>query len=88
MRQIELFYIEIVRRQMIYFKFREVHAFHKSINPKLDITTRLEFELAHYGVAVQNVSHCTTGTTHIYAYMYISVCVCVCVCVFIKMHVH
>ena len=34
-----------------------IHTFHKGINPKVNATARLEFELAYYKVAVQYVSH-------------------------------
>ena len=36
------------------------HAFPKSIKPKLNFITLLEFELAYYDVAVLHVSHYTT----------------------------
>ena len=40
----------------------EVHTFNKGISPKVNVVKRSEFELANYDVAVQNVSHYTTGT--------------------------
>ena len=39
-----------------------LHAFLKSINPKVNINGRLEFELAYYTVAVQHVNHFATDT--------------------------
>ena len=38
-----------------------VHAFSKGISPKVNVIARLEFELAFYDVAVQNISHYATG---------------------------
>ena len=42
---------------------KSVHAFPKSINPKINITAWLEFELTNYNFAVQNVSHYATVTS-------------------------
>ena len=39
-----------------------IHNFPKSISPKGDIITQMEFELAYYDVAVQYVSHYITAT--------------------------
>ena len=42
-------------------EFKGVHAFPKSINPKVNAITQLEFELPYYDAAVQHISHDTTG---------------------------
>ena len=39
-----------------------VHAFLKSISPEVNVTGRLEFELAYFEAAVEHFSHYTTGT--------------------------
>ena len=39
---------------------KRVHAFVKSICPKVIVTARPEFELAYYDVIFQNVNHNTT----------------------------
>ena len=36
---------------------REVHIFLKSINPKVNVMERLEFELAYFDITVEHVSH-------------------------------
>ena len=40
-----------------------VHIFPKSSDPKVNLIARLEFELAHFRVAVQRFSHFTTRTS-------------------------
>ena len=42
---------------------KEVPTFPNGVSPKVKIIARLEFELALYGVAVQDVSDDTTGTS-------------------------
>ena len=42
---------------------KEVYTLLKSIYPKLNVIAQQEFELAHYAVVVQHVSHYTTGTS-------------------------
>ena len=39
---------------------KRVHAFPKSISPKVNVIARLEFELAYSEVAILNVNHYTT----------------------------
>ena len=42
----------------------EVNTFNHSINRKVNVIAQLEFELAHYNVAVQHVTRYTTGTSY------------------------
>ena len=38
------------------------NTFHEGISLNVNVTARLEIELAYYDVAVQNLSHYATGT--------------------------
>ena len=42
--------------------YKGFHAFPLGTCPSVNVTARLEFELAYYDVVVKHVSHCTTGT--------------------------
>ena len=42
---------------------KEVDAFSKGINPKVNIIAWQEFELIYYDVAVQHINHYTMGTS-------------------------
>ena len=44
---------------------KEVPIFPKGISLKVNAVTRLEFELTHYDVVAQHVSHYTTGTPQV-----------------------
>ena len=44
------------------WEYKGVHTISKSINLKVNITVRLEFEITHFKAVVQHFSHSTTKT--------------------------
>ena len=48
--------------QIDYCENKGVHALSKGINPKVNVTTWLGFELAYYDVAVRHDNHYATRT--------------------------
>ena len=46
--------------QPIAGKDKEVHGFAKGISTKVNVTVQLEFEIAYYDVAFQEVNHYAT----------------------------
>ena len=56
-----------------------VHSFPEGISLKVNVISRLEFELADCDVAVQHVNHYITGTlpsVFVYMCMYVIILVC------------
>ena len=56
---------------------------YKGISPKVNVTARLEFRLAYYNVAVQQLATTSWGLPHPCLCMCLCVSVCLCLCVYV-----
>ena len=56
----------------LFWKGKWIHTFPKGICPKVNVITRLEFELAYYNFGVQRFNHYTTRTPFTYEFELIS----------------
>ena len=50
---------------------KEIHSFSNGLCPKVNVMAQMKYELAYYDIAVQYVSHSTTGPPPVFYYYFL-----------------